>query len=66
MARVRFKHRLSFWLKYDKITTAKWFTPNMRWIDEKWIEPDVKIELTPDDYKNGNDRQMEWAKNFLK
>ena len=49
-----------------KITTAKWFTPNMRWIDEKWIEPDVKIELTSDDYKNAHDRQMEGAKKLLK
>lgn len=49
-----------------KITIAKWFTPKDRWIDEKWIEPDIWIELTDDDYKNIYDRQIEWAKVILK
>jgi carboxyl-terminal processing protease len=48
-----------------KITIAKWFTPKDRWIDEKWIEPDVWIELTDDDYTNIYDRQLEWAKVIL-
>lgn len=48
-----------------KITIAKWFTPNDRWIDEKWIEPDMTIELTDDDYRNIYDRQLEWAKLIL-
>jgi carboxyl-terminal processing protease len=48
-----------------KITIAKWFTPKDRWIDEKWIEPDVWIELTDDDYINIYDRQLEWAKVIL-
>lgn len=48
-----------------KITIAKWFTPKDRWIDEKWIEPDIDIELTDDDYKNIYDRQLEWAKVIL-
>jgi len=49
-----------------KITTAKWFTPNGRLIDEKWIEPDIKINLTADDYKNTYDRQLDGAKKILK
>lgn len=48
-----------------KITIAKWFTPKDRGIDEKWIEPDILIELTDDDYKNVYDRQLEWAKIIL-
>jgi carboxyl-terminal processing protease len=45
-----------------KITIAKWFTPKDRWIDEKWIEPDMVIKFIEDDYKNIYDRQLEWAK----
>lgn len=48
-----------------KLTTAKWYTPNGRSIDEKWIEPDVIISLIDDDYKNGYDRQLEWAKKLI-
>lgn len=48
-----------------KITVAKWFTPKDRGIDEKWIEPDIHIELTDDDYKNIYDRQLEWARTIL-
>lgn len=45
-----------------KITVAKWFTPKDREINEKWIEPDIIIELTDDDYRGMYDRQLEWAK----
>ncbi len=45
-----------------KITIAKWFTPKDRGIDEKWIEPDISIALTDDDYKNIYDRQSEGAR----
>ena len=48
-----------------KITTAKWFTPNNRSIDEKWIDPDVSVDFTLDDYKNKYDRQLEDAKKLL-
>ena len=44
-----------------KITTAKWFTPKERGIDEKWIIPDIEIHFTDDDYKKKFDRQLEWA-----
>lgn len=45
-----------------KITIAKWYTPLERGIDEKWIDPDISIDLTDEDYKNNYDRQLEWAK----
>lgn len=48
-----------------KLTTAKWYTPNGKSIDEKGIEPDVIISLTDDDYKNAYDRQLEGAKKLL-
>ncbi len=48
-----------------KVTTAKWFTPNDRTIDEKWILPDVIIPLSDEDYKKIFDRQLEWAQKLL-
>lgn len=33
------------------ITTAKWLTPNERWIHQKGLEPDIKVELTEDQIK---------------
>ena len=48
-----------------KITTAKWYTPKGRGIDEKGIEPDITINLLDEDYKNLYDRQLEWAKKVL-
>lgn len=50
-----------------KVTTAKWLTPKGNYIHEKGIEPDVKIDLTTDDYNKNKDPQMEAAiKNLLK
>lgn len=45
------------------ITVAKWLTPNGFWVDEKGIEPDVKIE---DDSSTSNDEQLEKAIEILK
>lgn len=44
-----------------KVTTAKWYTPKERWIDEKWIIPDIEIHFRDEDYKSAYDRQLEWA-----
>jgi carboxyl-terminal processing protease len=44
-----------------KVTIAEWLTPNKRQINKKGIEPDIKIELTDDDKKNGNDPQLDKA-----
>jgi carboxyl-terminal processing protease len=44
-----------------KVTTAKWYTPKDRWIDEKWIIPDIEIHFRDEDFKSAYDRQLEWA-----
>lgn len=44
-----------------KITIEKWFTPNGDQIHEKGIEPNVKVEMTVDDYKNNRDPQLNKA-----
>lgn len=49
-----------------KITIAKWLTPAGDFIDEKGIEPDVKIELDMDDINNNLDPQFDKALNILK
>ena len=51
-----------------KYTSARWFMPNGECIDEKGLEPDVKIELS-EDYKNNpieeNDNQLNEALKIL-
>lgn len=49
-----------------KITVAKWLTPRGDYIMEKGIEPDIKVELTLDDYKNNRDPQMDKALEVIK
>ena len=49
-----------------KITVAKWMTPNGDYIMDKGIEPDIKVELTEDDYDNDRDPQLEKALEILK
>ena len=44
-----------------KITIAKWFTPNGRSIDEQGIEPDIKVEMTAEDYDKDKDPQLNKA-----
>ncbi|MGE5425959.1 MAG: S41 family peptidase [Bacillota bacterium] len=41
-----------------KVTVAKWLTPNGDFIDEKGIDPQIKVELTNEDVNNGRDPQM--------
>ena len=48
------------------LTIAKYLTPSGTDINKKGIEPDIKIELTIDDIKTNNDRQLMVAKNELK
>ncbi len=40
------------------ITTAKWLTPSGFWVNEKGLEPDIKIE---DDVKTAEDEQLQKA-----
>lgn len=48
-----------------KITTAVWYTPNGRSINEEGIPPDVLIDYTFEEYKAGIDPQMDVAKSIL-
>ncbi len=48
-----------------KITIAKWLTPKGEQINEKGINPDVKIDLTIDDYRNNKDPQLDKALEIL-
>lgn len=51
-----------------KYTSARWFMPNGECLDEKGLEPDIKIELS-EDYKNNpieeNDNQLNEALKIL-
>lgn len=48
------------------LTIAKYLTPNGTDINEKGIEPDINVELTIDDMKSNNDKQLTMAKKELK
>jgi len=49
-----------------KLTIAKWFTPSGINIDEQGIEPDVKVDLTEEDYNKDLDPQLDKAIELLK
>lgn len=49
-----------------RITIARWLTPKGDYIMEKGIEPDVKIDISDDDYNNSRDPQMDKALEILK
>ena len=55
---------LSDWSEL-KVTVAKWFTPLDHWIDWIWINPDIEVNFTKEDYTNGFDRQLDEAKKIL-
>lgn len=44
-----------------KITTAKWYTPSGVRIQDTGIEPDIKVDLTQEDYEQSKDPQLERA-----
>ncbi len=44
-----------------KITIAKWLTPKGNYIMKKGIKPDIKVNMTLDDYKNKRDPQLKKA-----
>jgi carboxyl-terminal processing protease len=48
-----------------RITIARWLTPNKRQINEKGLEPDVKIELTEENVKALDDVQLKKAVEIL-
>lgn len=49
-----------------RVTVAKWYTPENRNISENGITPDIKIELTPEDYDKKIDPQMDEALKYLR
>ena len=49
-----------------KVTVAKWLTPKGISINEKGIEPDIKVEATREDLDAGRDPQLERALEILK
>ena len=51
-----------------KYTIQKWLSPNGNWINEKGIEPDIKIDLSKEYYNNPsdeNDNQLQKAIDIL-
>jgi len=48
-----------------KITTAKWLTPKGTSINDKGIEPNIKVELTEEDFNKDLDPQMVKARQIL-
>jgi carboxyl-terminal processing protease len=44
-----------------KVTIARWYTPNGKNIDKAGIEPDQKVTITDDQYKAGQDPQLDTA-----
>ncbi len=49
-----------------KITVAKWLTPKGELIAEKGLEPDIKVELTEEDYEKDRDPQLDKALEVIK
>ncbi len=49
-----------------KITIAKWLTPKGESISDKGLEPDIKVEMTDEDYNEGRDPQLDKAIEIIK
>lgn len=49
-----------------KITIAKWLTPKGELITDKGLEPDIKVEMTTEDYEKEKDPQLEKAIELIK
>jgi len=49
-----------------KITVAKWLTPNGELITDKGLEPDIKVEMTEEDFEEGRDPQLDKAIEVIK
>ncbi len=48
-----------------KITVAKWLTPNGTSISDGGLQPDIKIDRTPEEFKAGKDPQKDAALAWL-
>jgi carboxyl-terminal processing protease len=51
---------------YLKITIAKWLTPKGETIADKGLEPDIKVEMTEEDYEKESDPQLDKAIETIK
>jgi carboxyl-terminal processing protease len=49
-----------------KITVAKWLTPKGELITDKGLEPDIKVEMTEEDFEKGRDPQLDKAIEIIK
>ncbi|MBZ9578646.1 S41 family peptidase [Patescibacteria group bacterium] len=49
-----------------KITIAKWLTPKGELITDKGLEPDIKVEMTEEDYEEDRDPQLDKAIEVIK
>lgn len=48
-----------------RVTIARWLTPNSRQINGVGLTPDIKVEITADQIKAGEDPQLDQAVNIL-
>lgn len=48
-----------------KITVAHWLTPNGNSISDGGLTPDIEVEVTPENTKDGNDPQLNAAVKYL-
>lgn len=48
-----------------KVTIALWYTPNGKNISKEGISPDVKVDLSQDDFNNNRDPQLDKAIEIL-
>lgn len=49
-----------------KITVAHWLTPKGELIADKGLDPDIKVEMTDEDYNQGRDPQLDKAIEIIK
>lgn len=49
-----------------KITVARWLTPKGELITDKGLEPDIKVEMTEEDYELERDPQLDKALEVIK
>jgi len=49
-----------------KITVARWLTPKGELITDKGLEPDIKVEMTEEDYEQDRDPQLDKAIETIK